>query len=149
MDNIDFVKSLYAAYANGKIDTLLQAMDPKIKWYSNADPALLPWGGERRGPTEARRFFEELAANVETEQFQPREFMGGVDFVVVLGQSKGRMKATGRRVDDQWVHLFRIRNGKVAEFRSFGDTHALVQAFFGGDIHAAGLPGDRPAARPH
>lgn len=149
MDNIDFVKSLYAAYSSGRIDTLLQAMDPKIRWYSNADRALLPWGGERSGQTEARRFFEELAANYETEQFEPREFMGGADFVVVLGHSRGRMKRAGGRVDDQWIHLFRIRNGKVVEFRAYSDTHAQVQAFFGGDIHAAGLPAGRAEVRPH
>jgi hypothetical protein len=35
------------------------------------------------------------------------------------------------------MHLIRIRGGKVTEIRLFNDTHALVQAYFGGDIHSA------------
>ena len=136
MDNVKLVQSIYAAFARGDIDSILSVTDPDIAWISNADPALLPFGGERRGIEEVRSFFRELAANIALDSFQPREFLGGPDFVAVLGRSISRSRATDEPFEDDWMHLVRIRHGKVTEFRLFNDTHALVQAHFGGDIHS-------------
>ncbi len=146
MDNIDYVKTLYAAFASGDIDKLVSEMDPMIEWSTNADPALVPWGGDRHGPREARAFFADLMANIDYERFAPTEFLAGRDFVIVRVHEIGRMKSSGGRFEDENLHLFKLRNGKVTYFRAYTDTHAAVQAYFGGDVHAAGLPSDRPAA---
>lgn len=139
MDNIQFAQSIYAAFARGDIDSVAAVSDPDIVWISNSDPVLLPFGGERRGVGGVRSFFRELLANIEIDAYQPREFFRGPDFVAVLGRSISRSKATGEPFEDDWLHLLRIKNGKVTEFRIFNDTHALVQAHFGGDIHSAAL----------
>jgi uncharacterized protein len=139
MDSVQLVQSIYAAFARGDIDSILAAIDPNIVWISNADPALLPFGGERRGIDGVRSFFRELAANIALDSFQPREFLGGLDFVAVLGRSISRSRATDEPFEDDWMHLVRIRHGKVTEFRLFNDTHALVQAHFGGDIHSVSV----------
>jgi uncharacterized protein len=139
MDNVQFVQSIYAAFARGDIDSVVAASDPNIAWISNSDPALLPFGGERRGIDGVRSFFRELSASIEIDCYQPREFFCGPDFVAVLGRSISRSKGTGEPFEDDWLHLLRIRNGKVTEFRIFNDTHALVQAHFGGDIHSANV----------
>ncbi len=149
MDNVQLVQSLYAAFGRGDINAIVAASDPDIAWYSNADPALLPYGGERRGVDGVKSFFRELASNVEFESFEPLEFFSGPDFVVVLGRTKARAKGTGARIEDQWIHMFRIRNGKVTEFRVFGDTHAAVQAHFGGDIHSVTVAPSEATARLH
>ncbi len=147
MDNVQLVQSLYAAFGRGDINAIVEACDPNIAWFSNADPALLPYGGELRGIDGVRSFFREVAANVEFESFQPLEFFGGPDFVAVLGRSISRARGTGARVEDQWMHMFKIRNGKVTEFRVFGDTHAAVQAHFGGDIHSVTVAPSEATAR--
>jgi len=149
MNHVDFVKSLYAAFLNGQIDKILAGADPNIEWQSNADPLLLPWGGERRGLHEIRAYFSQLAANVEIESFTPRDFCAGINFVVVMGHTKGRMKHSGGRFEDEWAHFFRIIGGKVVSFREYFDTHAVVQAYVGGDIHSVGLPAgaESPAQR--
>lgn len=150
MDNVEFVKSLYAAFMSGNIDKILAETDPNIEAVSNADPALLPWGGARRGLSEMRRYFSELAANVEFERLTPRDFHAGSDFVLVLGRSAGRMRQSGAHFENEWAHFFKIAGGKVVAFREYLDTHAAVQAFIGGDIHAIGLPSSaQPAAPRH
>ena len=142
MDNIQLVQSIYAAFARGDINSVVAATGPDIAWISNADPALLPFGGERRGIEGVRSFFRELTANITLDAFQPREFFGGSDFVVVLGRSISRSKGTDEPFEDDWLHLVKISHGKVSEFRLFNDTHALVQAHFGGDIHSASAPSE-------
>ncbi|MCI4680906.1 nuclear transport factor 2 family protein [Rhodoblastus acidophilus] len=140
MNNIDFIKSLYAAFLSGGIDKILAAADPHIEWKSNTDPGLLPWGGERKGIEQVTAFFSELALNVEIESFTPREYLSGPGFVVVTGHTTGRMRRSGVRFDDDWCHVFKIVGGKVTTVHEFVDTHALVQAFIGGNVHAIGLP---------
>lgn len=147
MGNVQFIESLYAAFGRGDIDYIVAASDPNIAWISNADPALLSFGGERRGIDGVRSFFSELAANIDTDCYQPREFFGGPDFVAVLGSWICRSRGTGDPFEEDWMHLFRIRNGKLTEVRIFHDTHALVQAHFGGDIHSVTVAPSEAAAR--
>ncbi|MGO8738929.1 nuclear transport factor 2 family protein [Rhodoblastus sp.] len=152
MNNVDFVKSVYAAFLSGGIDKIVAAADPDIEWKSNTDPALLPWGGARKGLDQIAAYFSELAKNVEIESFSPREFLPGSGFVVVLGHSAGRMRRSGVRFEDDWCHVFKILGGKVIAFHEFVDTHALAQAFIGGNVHAIGLPssaGEPSAPRSH
>jgi ketosteroid isomerase-like protein len=149
IDNVQFVQSLYAAFGRGDIDAIVAASDANIKWFSLADPALLPFGGERHGAEGMRSFFRELSKSLDFIAFEPREFFGGPDFVTVLGRSVTRSKGTGCRAEDQWMHLFRIHGGKVTEFRAYGDTHAMVQAHFGGDIHSVTVAPSEATARFH
>ena len=149
MDNVQFVKSLYKAFARGDLGYIVAASDPNIVWISNADPVLLSFGGERRGIDGVRSFFREVAANIDTDCYQPREFFGGLDFVAVLGSSVSRSRGTGDPFEEDWMHLFRIRNGKLTEVRISHDTHALVQAHFGGDIHSVTVAPSEPTARLH
>ena len=69
MNNVELVKSLYAAFTRGDLDAIFAACDPNIKWISNSDPALIPWGGERKGIDGARSFFKEVAAHIEYRIF--------------------------------------------------------------------------------
>jgi uncharacterized protein len=138
MNNVEFVKSVYAAFLSGGIGKIVAAADPQIEWKSNTDPALLPWGGARKGLDQIMGYFVELARNVELESFVPREFLPGPGFVVVMGHMAGRMRRSGVRFEDEWCHIFKILGGKVIAFHEFVDTHGLVQAFIGGDVHAVG-----------
>lgn len=142
-DSIQLVKSLYAAFARGDLETIYAACDPKIEWYCNADPALIPWGGERKGAAGVRDFFAELLGHIEMEKFEPQQFLGGPDIVVVIGRSTARAKSSGGRLQDEWCHLHWIRGGKVMKFREYLDTHALVQGYNALDIHA---PTTKPGA---
>jgi uncharacterized protein len=46
--------------------------------------------------------------------------------------------------------MFRIRDGKVIEFWNYLNTHALVQAYFGGDIYSVTVgPSDQTARLHH
>jgi ketosteroid isomerase-like protein len=148
-DNVQFVQSLYTAFGRGDVDAIVAASDPDAKWFSLADPALLPFGGERRGGQGIRSFFRELSKSLDFIAFEPREYFPGPDFVAVLGRSVTRSKGSGSRAEDQWMHLFRIRNGKLTEFRDYGDTHAMVQAHFGGDIHSVTVSPSEATARFH
>jgi uncharacterized protein len=77
-----------------------------------------------------------ITVKCDSEALTSREIIGSPNFVTVLGHSTGGLMPSGGRFDDEWAHMFRIRDGKVIEFREHLNTHALVQAYFGGDIHS-------------
>jgi ketosteroid isomerase-like protein len=149
MDNIEFVKSLYAAFKRGDLETLYANSDPNIEWYSNIDPMLIPWGGERKGVSGMKSFFAELAAHVDFEVFEPQQFFAGDDSVTAIVRVIARMRPSGARVENEILHLFKIRNGKVTALREYGNTHAVVQAYCGGDIHSAAMTSAEQEARLH
>jgi hypothetical protein len=65
----------------------------------------------------------------EALQFEPQEFIAEGDKVVVTGQAKWAVKSNAQTYESPWVHIFTIRDGKVARFHQFNDTAAAVEAF--------------------
>jgi ketosteroid isomerase-like protein len=147
MDNVELVKSLYAAFKRGDLETLYANSDPNIEWFSNNDPLLIPWGGERKGTSGMRSYFAEVAAHVDFEKFEPQEFFSGDNSVAAIVHIIARMKPSGGHVDGESLHLFKISDGKVTAFREYANTHAIVQAYCGGDIHSAATTPAETAAR--
>jgi ketosteroid isomerase-like protein len=52
----------------------------------------------------------------------PAEYLDAGDTVVVLGRYHGTYKATGRALDAQLVHVWRVADGKAVAFQQYTDT---------------------------
>ena len=123
--NVDVVRSVYAAFGRGDIDGLLATLDPAIEWTSPG-PDDLPTAGTRRGPDAVREFFRILNEMYEFEQFEPKTFIAQGEHVIVLGDDKVTLKATGKAITEAWAHHMILRNGKIVTFREYIDTAATV-----------------------
>lgn len=133
--NIKTVQQLYADFGRGDLPALLAALDPAVEWI-NAGPDLIAYAGARHGVAQVREFFDTLAASIEVQTFEPREFFAQGDRVVVLGGWSGRVKATGREYASEWAMAWTVSHGTVAAFRSYEDTHAVATAFAGSSRNA-------------
>jgi hypothetical protein len=71
--------------------------------------------------------FRKASDVVETSS-EPREFVAQGDRVLVVGFSKGRVKATNRTFEDHWIFAMTVQNGKVTNIREYIDTLALARA---------------------
>jgi ketosteroid isomerase-like protein len=100
-----------------------------VVWVTPGPPDQLPAAGMRHGRAEVAQFFSVLNDTEEIQQFEPREFIAQDDKVVALIKYRSRIRATGRTVDTELVHIFTLRDGKIAEFREFFDTAAALAAF--------------------
>jgi ketosteroid isomerase-like protein len=89
----------------------------------------VPYARRRRGLDEFSEFFSTLAATVDVQSFEPKEFFAGGDRVVVLGAWSGRAKTTGKPFASDWTMARTVKGGKVTSFRSYEDTHAIAAAF--------------------
>lgn len=69
----------------------------------------------------------EKSKSLETIR-EPREFVAQGDRVLVLGFARGRIKATNRTFEDDWIFAITIRDGRLTNIREYIDTQALAQA---------------------
>ncbi|MEF3366747.1 nuclear transport factor 2 family protein [Methylocystis sp. 9N] len=127
-DNSNFINSLYDAFKRGEMKTILDSLDPSIEWASNGDAKIIPWGGRRSGVAGVASFFKSLADDLDFEIFEPRDFFDAGDTVIVIGRTRARVKRQGGVFDCEWAHVFTVKNGKLARFREFYDTAAIVDA---------------------
>jgi len=126
--HIDVVRSVYAAFGRGDLETILAALDPQVSWRTPGAPDL-PTAGLRQGVPAVREFFGLLLSTFDISDFQPNNFLAGGDKVVVLGTSREGPKGSGRLVDFRWVHVFTFQNGKIVGFEEPADVSALVAEF--------------------
>jgi uncharacterized protein len=129
MQNVDLVKKLYAAFAKGDIDTLIDHLTTESVFRFDG-PSVIPYAGEHRTPQGIRDgFFGPLAKSLSNEMLTPEEFVAQDDKVVMIGRYKATIAATGKTLDLAVVHVFTIKDGKVIRFLSFTDTARVAEAY--------------------
>ena len=132
--NLDVIRRGYEAFGRGDINALLESFDEHISWVTPGPPELAT-SGNRSGRQAVAQFFAAVNEVFEIQRFEPREFLAQDDRIVVLGSETARVRATGKVVDLDWVHVFAMGNGKVVAFQEFFDTAAVVAAV--SSAHAA------------
>ncbi len=129
--NIALVQSLYAAFGRGDIATIINALSPDVDWSVNGRRKDYPLLGSWKGSSEVQKFFQGVAEHEEATDFSPQEFFAVEGRVFVLGHYAWKIRKTGRAVASDWVHVFTVRNGKIAAFREFNDTAQFAEAYRG------------------
>jgi ketosteroid isomerase-like protein len=128
--SIQVVREMFAAMARRDIAGVLDRLSEDIEWRI-AGPSELPFAGTHRGRDEVARFFETFGRSAEFEEFEPQEYFASGEKVVVLGRERQRVRKTGRVVETEWAMAFVVRDGKIAKFHNYVDTHAVASAHRG------------------
>lgn len=129
-ENVRVVQQAFEAFGRADVPAFLGLLTEDVEW-TIAGPEVVPYAGERRGHAGVTQFLQQIGGAVEMERFEPQEFIAQGDKVAVLGFERARLRSSGRTFDNPWVLVFTLRDGKVARFRSYEDTHAVAQAFGG------------------
>jgi len=127
-ENVSVVQSVFEAFGRGDVEALLKLLTDDVRWMVSG-PTEVPYMGDRRGREQVKEFFIALGSNVEFERFEPQEFVAQSERVVVLGSERGRVRCTGKDFDNDWAMVFTVRDGRVAQFRSYENTAAVADAF--------------------
>jgi ketosteroid isomerase-like protein len=123
----EVVQSLFEAFGRGDIAFILDRLTEDCRWKMPAQ-GRIPVSGEYFGPAGAARFFQTLEESEEIILFEPREFFEKGDDVVVLGTEEMRVRKNGNRARTDWAMLFRLHEGRVAQWEIFFDTDAYARA---------------------
>lgn len=121
-DNADRVRAMYEAFARGDVPSVLAGMDAQIEWneaenfvYADQNPYIGP-------QAILAGVFMRIGGDWDSFAVAPEEILPSGDTVISLGRYRGTYKATGKRVDAQFVHVFKFRDGKIVKFQQYTDT---------------------------
>jgi ketosteroid isomerase-like protein len=125
--SVDIVKGLYEAFGNGDVPAVLGGMADDVEWH---EPEGLPYSGVHRGPSAvAEKVFGPLTQEIPDFALAPQQFMSSGDSVAAVVRLTGTGKATGKKLALDVVHVWDLRDGKVARFRQFADTVTFGEVF--------------------
>jgi len=124
-NHVEIVKGVYVAFARGDLAGVLAAFDPQIVWTeASGFPSV---GGTHVGPPAVATVLGRVVGEWDGLTVTPDEYFSAADKVVVLGETQGRHRATGKHFGSRFAHEWRLRDGHVTEWRGHVDT-ALAQA---------------------
>ncbi len=122
-DNVDTVKSLFAAFGRGDLAAVIEAHAEDVDSQApvSRTACALPWAGSRHGREEVRDYFRQIVQTVRPEPFEDVVFTASGDRVIVEGHNKGKVLASGKVYEHDWVMIFTIRDGQIVRFRDYYD----------------------------
>ncbi|HEV7461419.1 MAG TPA: nuclear transport factor 2 family protein [Solirubrobacteraceae bacterium] len=127
-DNVEIVRSIYAAWERDGFPTPSELLDPEIE-YVNPAGAVEP--GTRRGLEAFHRAVQKVIEGWETWQMEPEAFESAGDQVAVVVRYRARGRESGVEVEGRESALWTLRDGRVVRYAWF---HGPADAF-----EAAGL----------
>jgi ketosteroid isomerase-like protein len=124
MNNADFVRGVYAAFAAGDVPTVLGSMHPQIRWTQTAGYAL--GGGVHRSPQAVlENVFAKIPVAFESFSVDVDRLIDAGNLVVMQGYYVAKGKATGQSVRAAVAHVLEIADGKIVRFDQYVDSAAI------------------------
>lgn len=88
-----------------------------------------PFGGVYSGREGVGEFYGKLMPLFESLGAIPDDFYGDdEDHVFVRGHYRGTAKDGGKQVEVRFIHLWTVRDGKLASLWQAADSHVVQQA---------------------
>jgi hypothetical protein len=125
------IQNLYAAFGRGDVAFITGQVQAQARWDFNVTHSDVPWHVPAVGPAEVARFIAALMSNVTLQAFEPRQFIAAGDEVVVHVRIAFTVNRSGKSVDQEQLHWWTVRDGKVARLRHFEDTAQVIGAWQG------------------
>jgi uncharacterized protein len=125
-DNIQIMKSFFAAIGSGDKERLRELSAEDIEWIIPGRD--WPLAGTRRGYAGLEDLLQTASETMETSFMESREYVAQGDRVMVVGFARGKVKATDKAWEDDWVFAITVRDGKLTNIREYVDTQALARA---------------------
>jgi len=123
--NTQTVKAFFAAIGRGDKEALLALVAEDIEWIIPGED--WPLAGTRHEHAGLADLLETASKSIETST-EPREFVAQGDRVFVVGFARGKIKATNKTFEDDWIFAITVRDGKLTRIREYIDTQALARA---------------------
>lgn len=129
--NIDAIRVHIATFGRGDIAGIQQQCTEDVVWSPPMSNGRIvynrPWQG-RDGVGEYCRL---LMGTFEWQAFDVPLILAQGDHVVILGKETFTVRATGVKIDNTFLALFRMRDGLIAEFTLCENTELVAAAIAG------------------
>ncbi|HKO96028.1 MAG TPA: nuclear transport factor 2 family protein [Pyrinomonadaceae bacterium] len=120
--NEELVRNIYEAYARRDLDAALSRFSPEIEFVQTD---LLPWGGSFKGISGAQESLSKLLAHIDS-RVEVDEMISAGDQVVVIGRTRGTVRANDAPFDLRAVHVWTVIDDRIRRFEAYIDTPAML-----------------------
>ena len=125
-ESLATIRSAYDAFGAGGLDGAVGLLDPEVVWDAREAYA---HRGAFFGPYEVHNYLKTLGDvwddyRLEAEEMTPS--IGGR--YMVTGRVRGVERATGRDVEAPFIHVIKVRNGRITKVQIFVDRNRAVEA---------------------
>lgn len=126
MNPLEIVREMYRAMRAGDDEAFTALCTDDLVWQQSAG---FPGGSTWHGAAAViENVFRANARRWTAFAFTEEEMFAADDRVVVLGHYSGSSPATGKAMRSAVAHVYDLREGRIARFRMFADTHPMWQA---------------------
>jgi ketosteroid isomerase-like protein len=124
--NQDLILRGYKAFADGNLPALFALMDGNVTWHIPGNSLI---SGEYRGHEQVAGLIAKSAEMTGgTLRFEIKDALANDERVVILATLSATRQGTAHT--QQVVHLWRVADGKIAEFRGYADDQAAEDRFW-------------------
>ena len=95
------------------------------------DAVLHDGRAEYRGPTEFKRFYDALRAQLSEDRVTPLETISEGDMVCMRWSSTAQQSSTGKHLEVTGISLLRFKDRRLVEAWQNWDQHGLLQQLEG------------------
>lgn len=124
--NVELVKYVYDKFTRGAAASVLGSFDDHIEFRLAEghpyQPSGQPWVGKE---AVTKHFFTKAGPEWDAWVVVINDIVATDDAVVVECRYTGTYKPTGKALDVQVCHVWKVRNGKIASFHQYLDTARL------------------------
>jgi uncharacterized protein len=124
----NLIESLVAAFKRGDVAFILAHVAEDCSPFRETRAPELPYAGEFRGRAGAGKFFDAMLGALEPNRLDIDLWVCEGEDVVAIGSWGGRARATGKSWESHLALYFRVRDGKIIDFRGHDDTAVTAAA---------------------
>ena len=130
-ENVKTIQGVYEAFGRGDVQAVLDAVADDVDWATETSSTAAPWYGARHGKDGVASFFEAFGSTMDVREFSPYAYAANDSEVHTVVHCRATSRKTGRELDHDLHHFFRLRDGKIAFYRGTEDTAQTEAALRG------------------
>lgn len=127
--NIEIAQTMYSTLIAGDMAGAFAVMAEDITWTYYGGQGRIPFAGVYTGHEGVERFFADFGAVATPVGMDLESFSASGDTVFVTGIETTTINATGKTYAAPWVHVLKIKDGKIVSYEEYIDSALVADAF--------------------
>ncbi|MED1115675.1 nuclear transport factor 2 family protein [Bacillus paramycoides] len=126
--NLEMIRSTYEGSASSNAKNLAEALSRKVEW---TEAAGFPYDGTYIGVEAVmKNVFSRLGSEWNDYKANVNTYheVNGKDVIIAEGVYSGVYKETGKSFEADFVHVWKLENGKIVKFKQYVDSYIVREA---------------------
>ena len=124
--NVELVRERFAPMRDGDVEALLPLIHPDFE--VTTPPGLAAEPDTYRGPEGIRRYFDSFYEIMDRVSFEPHDFIGVGERVVVPVTLRARGRTTGIETTQKLVQVWELRDEKAYRIEVYATLEEAMEA---------------------